>query len=532
MNSLPLIGAAPEDKSTAPSDEPLAPAYTCTICSKNFTRKSILNDHLNAHNGIKPYVCSHCRASFVRKSDLKQHEQATHENRSVFRCEDWDKTSEETGDTCRYKGCQQGFSRRASLFRHRVSKRHTLLCTDWIFKNLDDNESQKLEGCGVEFDTREQLLKHRLDKIQSKTDSHRREKQGELLTGLQDTAIVEKPLGDNESSKRFEERDKTLYSEIITLSKHDPGSWPVSISMRLLRADDEKGFSLSDVRRGEEIPKYAVLSHTWSLEEQEVTFEDIKNGTGTKKEGYAKLRFCCQQAKQDGLEYFWVDTCCINKSDSTELNEAIKSMFRWYSRAEKCYAFLSDVTTRKHGRNETDREWQSQFRASKWHRRGWTLQELLAPRKVEFWSRDHVKLGDKSSMEQVLHEITSIPYAALRGVHLSSFDPTSIKAWSFGRETLLEEDQAYCLMGLFDVSIPPIYGEGRAKAMERLHWQISLLVFQKLQRSEAKYQVQRHHSVISPGVFSQPRESSPKAWADHRLPLEESEARSSQRKEE
>lgn len=94
-----------------------------------------------------------------------------------------------------------------------------------------------------------------------------------------------------------------------------------------------------------------MLSHTWLRHGQEVTFDDIKNGTGTDKEGYAKLRFCSQQARQDGIEYSRVDTCCINKSDSTELAEAITSMFRWYACAEKCYVFLSDVTTRKHGRD-------------------------------------------------------------------------------------------------------------------------------------------------------------------------------------
>jgi hypothetical protein len=111
--------------------------------------------------------------------------------------------------------------------------------------------------------------------------------------------------------------------------------------MRLLSINTNGGLSLTSFTRNS-IPSYAILSHTWGADDQEVTFQDICNATGSTKNGYRKIQFCGQQAQQDGLKYFWVDSCCINKSSSSELNEAIRSMFSWYSEAKVCYAYLSD----------------------------------------------------------------------------------------------------------------------------------------------------------------------------------------------
>jgi len=191
--------------------------------------------------------------------------------------------------------------------------------------------------------------------------------------------------------------------------------------MRLLQYNNDGDFSLTQFAEND-IPKYAILSHRWGAEE--VTYNDLLKGTGKSKAGYRKIRFCGEQARRDGLQYFWVDTCCIDKSSSAELSEAINSMFRWYQKATRCYVYLSDVSTLEQKVSDTSAEcdWESAFRASKWFTRGWTLQELLAPRSVEFFSREGKRLGDKRTLEYQIHEITGVPATALRENSLSQFD--------------------------------------------------------------------------------------------------------------
>jgi Heterokaryon incompatibility protein (HET) len=168
--------------------------------------------------------------------------------------------------------------------------------------------------------------------------------------------------------------------------------------MRLLKFDDRGELSLTrDLQ--DDIPRYAILSHTWGSDEDEVTFNDLKVGSGKSKAGYAKIRFCGDQARKNGLEYFWVDTCCIDKANHTELSEAITSMFRWYRDAVKCYVYLSDVSVRNVDDNWTKRTWKLAFRKSRWFTRGWTLQELIAPASVEFFSQEEERLGNKNTLE-------------------------------------------------------------------------------------------------------------------------------------
>ncbi|KAH8746821.1 hypothetical protein F5882DRAFT_454954 [Hyaloscypha sp. PMI_1271] len=193
--------------------------------------------------------------------------------------------------------------------------------------------------------------------------------------------------------------------------------------MRFLEYNEGE-LSLTKDFVGGEILEYAILSHTWGRDTEEVTYRDVIDGTRKNKVGYEKIRFCGEQARRDSLHYFWVDTCCIDKSSSTELAEAINSMFRWYYNTAKCYAYLPD-----------------------------TLQELIAPTSVEFFSEDRKLLGDKKSLERHICEITRIPSKALRGKT---------------RQTTREEDMAYSLLGIFDVHMPLIYGEGRANAVGRL----------------------------------------------------------------
>jgi hypothetical protein len=238
--------------------------------------------------------------------------------------------------------------------------------------------------------------------------------------------------------------------------------------MRLLHIRSGEGFTWTEDLTGDRIPPYAILSHTWK-EGQEVTFADLKeldnavDVDAQNKEGYQKLRFCAKQAEQDGLDYYWVDTCCIDKSNSSELQEAINSMFRWYQNAAKCYVYLSDVEN-----SATEGDSDSAFKQSRWFRRGWTLQELLAPHSVEFFSKDGARLGDKESLKHSIHEVTGIPLKALLGSDLSKFDVAERFSWAENRHTTREEDGAYCLFGLFGVHLPLIYGEGEENAHDRL----------------------------------------------------------------
>ncbi|KAL5325418.1 hypothetical protein ACEPPN_006543 [Leptodophora sp. 'Broadleaf-Isolate-01'] len=241
--------------------------------------------------------------------------------------------------------------------------------------------------------------------------------------------------------------------------------------MRLLAYNNDGEFSLTEFF-DDDIPEYAIFSHRWGAEE--VTLADLLNGTDKKMAGYRKIQFCGEQAKRDGLQYFWVDTCCIDKSNSTELAEAINSMFRWYQGATKCFVHLSDVSRPACDADDRSNElpWEATFRKSRWFTRGWTLQELIAPASVEFFSKEGELLGNKASLERQICEITGIPVKALRGSPLSDFSVNERMSWAENRETTRKEDQAYSLLGIFDVNISLIYGEGREKALKRLREEI------------------------------------------------------------
>ena len=244
--------------------------------------------------------------------------------------------------------------------------------------------------------------------------------------------------------------------------------------MRLLECSSDGNFILTkDFIDGNEVTQYAILSHTW-VEGEEVTFDDLNNGSGKDKLGYEKIRFCAEQARQDGLRYCWVDTCCINKANFTELSQAINSMFYWYHNATKCYVYLADVSTTEPDANDQSSglPFETAFRASRWFTRGWTLQELLAPSSVEFFSRECKKLGDKVVLERQICEITGIPEQALRGTPLPSFGVDERMSWAKNRNTTYKEDEAYSLLGIFDIHMPLIYGEGRDNALSRLREEI------------------------------------------------------------
>jgi len=238
--------------------------------------------------------------------------------------------------------------------------------------------------------------------------------------------------------------------------------------MRLLQYNNEGEFSLTKDFSGDDIPEYAILSHTWGADTEEVTYRDMTDGIGKNKIGYEKIRFCGEQARRDQLEYFWVDTCCIDKTNSVELQEAINSMFRWYQEAEVCYVYLSDVHLEVN--NDLGR---LVIRESIWFKRGWTLQELLAPQKVIFYDSNWRLIGDKESCCPVISTITGIGVnCILNSSEVRREMYFTRMSWAEDRQTTKAEDIAYCLMGIFDVHMPLQYGEGGSKAFKRLQHEL------------------------------------------------------------
>ncbi|KAL5316266.1 hypothetical protein ACEPPN_015311 [Leptodophora sp. 'Broadleaf-Isolate-01'] len=262
--------------------------------------------------------------------------------------------------------------------------------------------------------------------------------------------------------------------------------------MRLLRLEDSGELSLVEFV-GKNIPRYAILSHTWGADLEEVTFKDLINSTGSTKAGYRKVRFCTTQAAYDGLQFSWVDTCCIDKSSSAELSEAINCIFRWYHDAAKCYVYLPDVSISGPIENDLFPQlaWKSAFQLSRWFTRGWTLQELLAPISTEFFSLEGERLGNKDLMVQEIHEITGISVQALQGCPLSEFSIDERMLWAERRETTREEDAAYSLLGIFDVHMPLIYGEGRKRAFMRLRREIKESLMDESQSDHNSLEYQR-----------------------------------------
>jgi hypothetical protein len=210
-------------------------------------------------------------------------------------------------------------------------------------------------------------------------------------------------------------------------------------------------------------PKYAILSHTWT--DDEVSYQDIQDPRPqpTHKLRYTKILYCCNQALKDGLGYAWVDTCCIDKTSSSELSEAINSMFRWYEQAEICYAYLADVSA-----NDDPMDHGSSFAESRWFTRGWTLQELLAPPNLEFFSTDWNRIGSRSELLDVVSRVCGVDPIFLEtdrrlegGRRLQQASIAERLSWVSRRETTRTEDMAYCLLGIFGISMALIYGEGR-----------------------------------------------------------------------
>ncbi|KDR66607.1 hypothetical protein GALMADRAFT_162002 [Galerina marginata CBS 339.88] len=232
--------------------------------------------------------------------------------------------------------------------------------------------------------------------------------------------------------------------------------------MRLLNVNNIEVEEFLDKRY---YPSYAILSHTWG--QGEVSLQDLSKPDVTSMAGYHKIEECCKVAKQDGFKYVWIDTCCIDKTSSTELSEAINSMHKWYEHSTVCYVYLFDMPP-----NDNPSAEGSKFSGCRWFTRGWTLQELLAPNSVVFYNRDWVDIGTKDSLSEKLSMVTSIPCKVLQSEQpLDAICIAQRMSWAAQRETTRVEDAAYSLMGVFNVNMPILYGEG-SKAFIRLQLEI------------------------------------------------------------
>ncbi|KAI4188969.1 MAG: hypothetical protein L6R41_001778 [Letrouitia leprolyta] len=267
--------------------------------------------------------------------------------------------------------------------------------------------------------------------------------------------------------------------------------------MRLLHSQAREFREFLDFK----IPKYAILSHRWGSDE--ATFQDFEKGKQKEREGYAKIDGCCKRALEDEIDWVWIDTCCIDKKSSAELSEAINSMYSWYQNADVCYVYLVDVWSNGSPSSRTfDME---SFRSSSWFTRGWTLQELLAPPCIRFFDQFWQCGVNEQSLAGEISVITGIDrhwllgfdddeeeddnndtryqsctytrecqaHGPLRGRDLTRREPSvaTKMSWASKRKTTRIEDMAYCLLGIFNVNMPLLYGEGR-KAFQRLQQEI------------------------------------------------------------
>ncbi|KAK3356695.1 heterokaryon incompatibility protein-domain-containing protein [Lasiosphaeria hispida] len=291
--------------------------------------------------------------------------------------------------------------------------------------------------------------------------------------------------------------------------------------MRLLKTD-----TLELVEFIGRVKPYTILSHTWG--DDEVTYQDLisSRAAAKKKAGYAKIAGCCARAVDDGYEYIWVDTCCIDKTSSAELSEAINSMYRWYQEAHICYAYMSDVSLDVRPAKPASeqpsmrpafrtipsllREYDTlprTFEHSRWFTRGWTLQELIAPPMVEFYDQDWREIGTKFSLRKVISKVTGIDIGVLEGADPATCHVAERMSWAANRQTTRVEDAAYCLLGIFKVHMPLIYGEG-SRAFFRLQEEIMKTTedYTMLAWGLSKYLSSKHYWKGVPGTStSDPR---------------------------
>src|ERR1700744_1334850 len=231
--------------------------------------------------------------------------------------------------------------------------------------------------------------------------------------------------------------------------------------MRLLNT---KSLELKNLFQNQ-VPDYAILSHRWGSEE--LTFQDVSkcplsntNNVGRKKKGFSKVEGACKLAHGGGHHWIWIDSCCIDKDSSAELQETINLMWSYYARSAICYVYMADVPSS---------DARTAFQKSEWFTRGWTLQELIAPLYVEFYSQDWIAIGTKFERYMEIADITKIdPEVLVHAKPIDFFSAAERLSWAAHRKVTRDEDESYSLLGLFYINIPLLYGEGRERAFARL----------------------------------------------------------------
>ncbi|KAL8869505.1 MAG: hypothetical protein Q9174_004223 [Haloplaca sp. 1 TL-2023] len=221
--------------------------------------------------------------------------------------------------------------------------------------------------------------------------------------------------------------------------------------MRFINATTLQFVHVPDSELAFEENKYAVLSHRWGAASDEISFQDIEESRDyLHKKGFAKFKGFCDLAFESGCRYCWIDTCCINKGDAMEMNEAINSMYRWYEESHICIIYLEDVP-------------QKPLFDSVWFDRGWTLQELIAPKEANFYDKAWQFIGSKTGLSQSLSTKTAIPESILNHtMKPSACSVAQRMSWAAKRQTTRVEDRAYSLLGIFAINMPQIYGEREA----------------------------------------------------------------------
>ncbi|ETN38886.1 uncharacterized protein HMPREF1541_06927 [Cyphellophora europaea CBS 101466] len=261
-----------------------------------------------------------------------------------------------------------------------------------------------------------------------------------------------------------------------------------------MRLIDTRTLELADF--GNHLPsaQYAILSHRWG--DNEVTYRQYMaldksllraQTPRAYSSGLDKILWGCHMARRNNLRYFWIDTCCINKNnedDQTELSASVMSMWKWYHEAAICYIFLATITLSAaeverdpnafmewhHSKDSEDRDY---GRPAEYFRRGWTLQELLAPRRAIFFNATWSFIGSRLQLVDQIYNATNIAKQYINsneGIRLASI--AARLSWAGGRETTREEDRVYSLIGLFDINMDIRYGEGYERAFYRLQKEI------------------------------------------------------------
>jgi hypothetical protein len=258
------------------------------------------------------------------------------------------------------------------------------------------------------------------------------------------------------------------------------------------------------LERADATTTYAILSHTWS--EDEVTFEDMMEPELAKtRRGYSKIENTCRLARQRGIRYAWVDTCCVDKRSSAELTEAINSMFLWYKCSAVCFTHLEDLQPQ----SGDEEDFLEGLPSCRWFTRGWTLQELIASQILEFYDCEWQYRGTKAELRYQISDITGIDLPVLENNALLESIPIAKRmSWAANRKTTRTEDMAYCLLGIFDVNMPMMYGEG-TKAFARLQEEIvkettdlSVFAWKAQEGTDIPYQDFRGVLAQSPAEFA------------------------------